>query len=604
MQRRKFFKTVSYGAAGALLLPQSGVQGAGSSAEQTVPLSPEREISVRVSGQVVRVETFTLSATIEKGVLTSLQSKLTGEQFIEKPDIRTFRALQLLYQNQEIIQVNEEKFGSVEAIQLSERHAEIRFHGWDGDGVIAISADPETGDLLVEPSAFSSRGGVLACRWLISGLKPSLELVAPIFQGVKLKLDDPLVKNSRWQWPYGWEAGLAILQSQDGGFWVHTRDTRYRFKALQTGIGSDPYALGFDSEAYGPVEQNLSAGGLCWRLNVYRGGWQVPAETYRKWYWQAYGLAAEEHKRQPWIFDLKLAVSWCPGRSEILDALAKRVSPHKVLLHFPNWRTDNYDENYPRYEASESGMAFISKCNQMGFHVAPHFNSIDMDPSHPVYSLVRDFEYRSVGSGQRQGWSWYNGSPIGVPESNGNLLHNRDKKVMVKIHPGLRLWRSILGENILQAAQACNLDTVFIDVTLCMWNLRNAIVESHSTTEGMDLLIKHVASLGKGLVVGGEGLNEITAQGQSFAQAHLFNSHHNSIAGLERAGNCNLNELLFGKLCRTIGYANLSGKDDNEALRMRIHAEHGAIPTLTIGSEQEILNPNPLVAKLLEVAAR
>lgn len=604
MQRRKFFKTVSYSAAGALLLPQSGVNSAEPRIEAGLPSMSEKEASVRVDGQKVFVETATLSASIEKGVLTSFKSKLTGEEFIEKPDTRLFRALQLLYVNQEIIQVNEEKFGSIEAIQLSDKHAEIRFHGWDGDGVLAISADSETGDLLVEPSAFSSRGGVLACRWLISGLKSSLELVVPLFQGVKLKLDDPLLRNSRWGWPYGWEAGLAILQSKEGGFWVHTRDTRYRFKALQTGIASDPYALGFDSEAYGPVEQNLSAGGICWRLNAYRGSWQEPAEAYRKWYWQAYGLAAEERKRQPWIYDLKLAVSWCPGRPEILDALAKRVSPKQVLLHFPNWRTDNYDENYPEYVASESGKSFIAKCKQMGFHVAPHFNSIDMDPSHPVYPLLRDFEYRSVGSGQRQGWSWYNSSPIGVPESNGNLLNNRDKKVMVKIHPGLRLWRSILGENILKAAQVSALDTVFIDVTLCMWNLRNAIVESYSTIEGMDLLIKHVASLGTGLVVGGEGLNEITAQSQSFAQAHLFNSHHNSISGLERTGNCNLNELLFGKLCRTIGYANLGGKDANEALRMRIHAEHGAIPTLTIGSEQEILSPNPVVAKLLEAASR
>jgi hypothetical protein len=279
------------------------------------------------------------------------------------------------------------------------------------------------------------------------------------------------------------------------------------------------------------------------------------------------------------------------------------VSPKKVLLHFSNWRIDGYDENYPTFIASESAKVFIKKCHQMGFKVMPHFNSIDMDPSHPAYTQIRDFAYRDVETKQLQGWSWYKSKGIGVPESNMNRLNNRDKKVMVKIHPGLSMWRSILGENILKAALDVSLESVFIDVTLCTWNIHNCIVESMSPTEGMNQLIRHVASLGNGLVVGGEGLNEITAQGLSFAQAHLFKSWQTSIEGLERAGGCNLNEFLFGKLCRTFGYSGLGGKNKNEELRMQIHMEHDAIPTITIRSENEIINPNPAVKRILDIAA-
>ena len=239
----------------------------------------------------------------------------------------------------------------------------------------------------------------------------------------------------------------------------------------------------------------------------------------------------------------------------------------------------------------------------MGFHVMPHFNSIDMDPSHPVYAQIRDFQYRDVETKQLQGWSWYKSRGIGVPESNLNRLNNRDKKVMVKIHPGLSMWRSVLGENILKAVRELSLDSVFIDVTLCIWNIHNCIVESMAPTEGMNRLIKHVAGLGDGLIVGGEGLNEITAQGQSFAQAHLFKSWQTSAEGLERAGGCNLNEFLFGKLCRTIGYSSLGGRNKDEELRMHIHLEHGAIPTITIRSAEEIINPNPAVKRILEIAA-
>lgn len=602
MRRRKFLKTAGYTALAACVPSQLDAKGVYLQASGLKAVS-DKPVQVSVKDNRVYVETQTLNAVIEKGILTSLKSNLTGEEFIDKPDITNYRALQLLYIRNETVEINEEKFGSIETHPISGQKAEIVFHGWDGDGVIFISADQETGDLLIEPSAYSSRPGVLACRWNITGLRPDLDLVAPFFQGVKLKLDDPLIKNNRWRWPFAWEAGLAIFQSQEGGFWIHTRDDKYRFKALQTGTISDPYSVGLDSEAYGPIDNNLGSGGICWRINTYRGDWHTPAEKYRQWYWKAYDLGQEERKRQPWIYDIKLAIAWCPGKTEILDALAKKVPPEKVLLHFPEWRTDGYDENYPDYVANDNAKVFIKKCRQMGYHVMPHFNSIDMDPSNPVYSRVRDFPYRDVETKQLQGWSWYKDRVIGVPESNMNRLNNRDKKVMVKIHPGLSMWRSVLGERILRNAQELPLDTIFIDVTLCMWNINNCIVESMAPTEGMNRLIRHVAGLGNGLVVGGEGLNEITAQGESFGQAHLFKSWQTSTEGLERAGGCDLNEFLFGKLCRTFGYSGLSGKNKDEELRMQIHLEHGAIPTITIDSEKEIINPNPAVKRMLDLAA-
>jgi len=145
-------------------------------------------------------------------------------------------------------------------------------------------------------------------------------------------------------------------------------------------------------------------------------------------------------------------------------------------------------------------------------------------------------------------------------------------------------------------------NTIFIDVTLVSHNLHNCFVEAMTPTEGMHKLIDHVASLGKGLVVGGEGLNEITMQGLSFAQAHLFKSWQTSIDGLERTGGCALNAFLFEGLCRTIGYSGLSGRDANQQLRMKMHIEHDAIPTVTIRSAKDILNPNAAVKDMLERA--
>jgi len=601
MHRRDFLKAA--GGMVALANVSSPNVSPSSAAAISLGVSGNKQTSMRVKGHKIIIQTRTQSAVIEKGFLTSLISKKTSEEFIKDVAVNKAAALQLIYRDDETISVDESKFGNIITRQISPLKAEVVFHSWDGDGIISVSVEPESGTILIEPSAYSSRPGVLACRWNMAGIRPDLQLVATFFQGIKLKLDDSLIANTHWGWPLYWEAGLAILQSNKGGLWVHTRDDRYRYKALKVGSRAQKNHLGFDTQAYGPIDNNLSAGGLIWRINVFEGDWKVPAELYRVWLWDAYNLQAEEQKRQAWIRDVKFAVSWCPGEGNILDAISKKVNPKHCLIHYPNWRTDPYDENYPTYIPSEQAKAFIKKGLSMGFRMMPHFNAVDMDPSHPSYAYLRDFQYRGIDGKELGGWSWYRGRGLGVPESNASRLNNRDKKVMVKVHPGLSMWRSILGNSILEAVRQLNLDTVFIDVTLVSYNLHNCFVEAMTPTEGMKKIISHVASLGEGLVVGGEGLNEITMQGLSFAQAHLFKSWHSSIEGLERTGGCKLNDFLFGKLCRTFGYANLFGRDEDQALRMKMHLEHGAIPTVTIRSAKEIESPNPSVKQMLDMAA-
>lgn len=595
LDRRSFLKVA--GVAG-VSLSHSPVAGQVAPVQAGAPGGAK----VHVAGDEVHVETATLTAVFRKGFLTSLKSRSSGTEHIEPFDLSSRAALELVYIQGDPVRIDESKFGKIVARQVSATRAEFILQSWDGDGVIAISANPASGDLLVEPSGYSSRPGVRASRWNLRGIAENLQLVAPFFQGVQLPLSDTLLRNSDWPWPSAWEAGFVILAGSTGGFWVRAEDTRYRYKALHIGSEQEHQSLGFDTEAYGPVDESLSAGGLTWRINCFTGDWKAPASAYRDWLWQAYRLSSRERERPPWMHDVALAVSWCPTQPDVLDALTGVLPPARVLLHLPNWRTDSYDENYPTYVASDAGRAFIEKAQKMGFRVMPHFNSIDMDPSHPAYQFVRDFQYRDLQSKRLLGWSWYQGRVIGVPESNSNRIGHRDKKVMVKIHPGLSMWRSILGENMLSAVRQLNLATVFIDVTLNTFNLHNSLVEGMTSTEGMHKLIDYIAGLGKGLVVAGEGLNESTMQGQSFAQAHLFRSWQTNTEGLERTGGCPLNEFLFGRLCRTFGYSGLSGKNEAEELRLRIHEEHQAIPTITIRSAAEILHPNRSIKRVFERA--
>ena len=476
---------------------------------------------VTAEGNLVRVETKTLKAVLDRGLLTSLVRKSDNVELV-KASADERQALQLVYTGGTTATLGYEIGDRVRSLQINDNLVHVRVESWYGDGVIAVSADTESGDLIIEPSAYASRPGLRACRWVLAGIQPGLELIAPFFQGVRLAFAEPLVKDSHWPWPHSWEAGLVILQGAKGGLWVHCRDSQYRYKSLKVGTPGDERSLGFDTDAYGPLDNSLGAGGLAWRINVYAGGWEEPAAVYREWLAKAYGM--ENRTRPQWVERVKLALSWVRSDPALLEALSAKVKPERILLHVSDWRSDGYDQNYPTYEPSRQGEQFIRKAIEMGFHAMPHFNSVDMDPTHPTYNYIRDFQYRDLETRRVQGWSWYQGSTKPVPESNAARMRHQSENTMVKVHPGLSMWRSILAENILPAARRLSLEVVFLDVTLCCWNIHNTLVENTTPAQGMKELEALIGSLGGGLVVGGEGRNEITMQDQQFSQVHLYQS--------------------------------------------------------------------------------
>jgi len=254
------------------------------------------------------------------------------------------------------------------------------------------------------------------------------------------------------------------------------------------------------------------------------------------------------------------------------------------------------------FEDEPVGKEFFRKAVAMGFHVLPHFPALDMDPTHPSYNSLRDFQYRELENHKIVGWTQRGEGP--VPESNQDRVRHQGFRVNMRMHPGLSMWRSLLAENIAKTLEVMPVDSVFLDVTMNIHNVSNGLVENSPPTLGMVLLMETIRSLGKGLTLTGEGRNEITMQRQVFGQVHLFKSWRENFPGLERLKPIHLGEFLFGPWCRSFGYARLSGQEAWEPMRMRLHVDMGAVPTITIRSAAEIDNPNPAVAEMLALAVK
>jgi hypothetical protein len=335
---------------------------------------------------------------------------------------------------------------------------------------------------------------------------------------------------------------------------------------------------------------------------VHDGGWEKAATVYRDWMRATHGYDRLRRLRPAWADEVRFTLQWCPCDAEILNAVARIMDPHRVLIHVPNWRTDPYDVNYPEYTPSDAGREFVAYALAQGFRVLPHFNYLAIDPNHPAFPPLLKFVMRAPGSERLMGWRWASGKGMPFPQGHTLLKALRDEKVMAYLHAGASAWRRLLVERIAGAASQLAVPGVFVDQTLCTWNLDNALVENLSSVEGMVALTRELCSLDGPPAVGGEGLNEMSMQYQTFAQAHLFKSHHTNCERFEELDPVPLGHLLYGDLCRTMGYAGLGGDTPESTLRLQVHEKLGALPSLTVRSAEQLAHPTPAVRQVLKRA--
>ena len=207
---------------------------------------------------------------------------------------------------------------------------------------------------------------------------------------------------------------------------------------------------------------------------------------------------------------------------------------------------------------------------------------------HPFFAQVRDWQIRSVGRNEPEGWYW----PADTHECTR----------MAYIHPGLSRWRRTLIDAVREACAGLKAPVAFLDQTLCTWNTDTGLVENLTTVEGLRQMQEEFAAIQPDLVLAGEGLNEISFQRQSFAQAHIHDGwgelkpHHIPAAHPVCA-------FLWQGHTRLVGYYHLGPKDKDAEIGIEVYRRMGAIPTLICNDPDLITPEQPVVKRLLELAA-
>ncbi|MYA72022.1 hypothetical protein F4Y19_18485, partial [Candidatus Poribacteria bacterium] len=468
-----------------------------------------RAAEIRVVDNSIFVKTDAYEVQFIDGVITQLSNKLTQEVYTlplgggNRPTGISGRS-GLLTKNGESFWTDRATVKKIK--KIAPLKAEIVCEHGQNEIRLFIAVDESTNDLLIEQEGTSDATGVYGIQWGCGNLNTkNLDLILPAQGGQVIDAASPTTSGS-FDYPEHWEAQLAIIQAERGGFYVRGTDETFQFKALHYEKDIESFALNFETQNQAPFNALTSAKSVTWRLNTYAGDWRVPARQYRDWMEQTFN-PRKLTEVPAWVSEIGLVVIYHGQEIALLEHLAAQIDPTRTLLYLTQWRKDDYDTNYPDYTASEGFGDFLDAARQHGFRVMLHTNFPGVAPYHPRYAQLQKYQFRDRWSGNPIGWFWDR-----IEEPGRHAF----------INPASSEFRKILVHQLTDVSQEYQVDAFHLDVSLIAKNDANGLIEGLNSAQGNVQLHTDLTEAMPQVVFGGEGLHEVTFCRESFAQRLIY----------------------------------------------------------------------------------
>jgi hypothetical protein len=453
------------------------------------------------AGSSLTVTTGNVVATFAGPDLIGLVNRVTGETYLNRP--------------------TSGELGSVNAINSG---GPLTWAGW------SLGTDPTTGqpaatlvgqragssmtlvvridgasqEMVVRLSASVSAAGLRDASWSLAGLDlTSGRLIVPGHSGMVFDHTHAGV-GTFLQYPNTWQAQMLAYEATAGSFVVYSTDSSYAFKQLRISTrGNASIDVAVVTEAGAPFPSASAVPTVEWRLKAFAGDWRVAAGAYRTWL-QANRPPLPDDA--PWVADIRAVVGIRVMDANLLAPLAARVAPQRTLLYVHDWRRDNYDVNYPDYTPRANAAAFMTQARALGFKVMLHVDLIGVSPPNADYASVQHVQTRTPESLERMGWKW----DLSVPYR------------FAFISPAASAFRSLFIERVRVAVNTLAPDALHLDISAPMYNDGNGLIEGLTYPQGSVRLHEDLRAAFPGMVLGGEGENDILYRYHAFAQAWYF----------------------------------------------------------------------------------
>ena len=554
---------------------------------------PTEPAELTILDNTVFVKTDAYEVQFENGVITLLYNKLTDETYtlplgVDYVPTGTGVGGRTGLLRQSSGHVLADQATLTQAKKVAPLKAELVFRQGQNEFRLFIGVDARSGDLLLEQEGTSDTAGVYGVQWGCGNLNVrNLDLILPADGGQIINAMSPFTSRS-FNYPFSWEVQLAILQGEQGGFFVRGADETFQFKVLHYEKYVDSFALGFETQNQAPFDALTSAKSVVWRLNTYSGDWRRPARQYRDWMEQTFKPWRLD-EMPAWVGEIGLVVTYIDSGLDvsILDKLADQIDPTKTLLYVTQWRRDDFDVNYPDYTAKSEFGSFVEAARQHGFRVMAHVNLLGVAPYHPVYAEFQKFQYRNLWSGNPMGWFW---DRTDTPNRHAfmNLASAEFRKYFV--------------QQLKEVWQKYGVDAFFLDVSSLVVNDANGLIDGLNAGQGNVLMHKELAKAMPGVVFGGESLHEVTFFRESFAQRW---KNPPQWAPTRRSTPHPISAFLFSPYTSPYGYLGLPNPDRGPQLYqeyLEAYENWGVLPTLRLWSMEDLGPERVETQKLLSIA--
>jgi hypothetical protein len=370
---------------------------------------------LQVDGDRLKVATSNIRLVFQGGEIAEITNRLTGE--------RVSYGLQ-------------RKDPLTAMLQADGRPAPLRSDGWrrghdNAEGREAaqtvlrdmthtvwlnVVLDKENDDVVVAAWGESSRPGVSGYRLAVRSLDLSAgSLIVPTCTGLDYRRTDART-SLRLEYPSRWLAQMLVWQCAEGGVVFYSRDREAAFKAVTLMRRGDYADVGLETRANGPWVKQTSAPHAEWRINAYKGSWQVPAAGYRALMgFLSPRPAVPESRLWPSQITAVEPVPEAADGKWLADVAARRP-PARTLLLMEKWA----EGGPPDYRMSDEASSFLARAHERGFYVMVSVRCDRARRDWPGLSALRGAEMRPSGTGGAS--------------DNGTVL----------MHPGSTAWRRAL----------------------------------------------------------------------------------------------------------------------------------------------------------------
>ncbi len=362
--------------------------------------------------------------------------------------------------------------------------------------------------ITVSQKAQVSGGGIAGTTFTLR-MDDEYNVIVPYQNGVRLSKEHPTANGTRYEYEYGLQMQMIILEGKKGGVLIYADDAFTQYKAIDVRYGTGSCAVTVESIPQAPFRDYREYETIDWRIIPYEGDWASASAIYRDFAREKLGLTEADAKRPDWVRDIALFVATDMHNREELIALAGKVDPKTVLLHVPDWRKYDYDVNWPDYTPRDDMKEMIDFAHSLGFRVQLHCNMNGCQTELPIYSKMKQYHMKDAFSG--------NVISENFTDPNGNTFR------FAQINPASKEWRAHVIDAIVKAVEETGADSVHLDQSLLSYNDGNGLIDGLTSLQGNVAYQKELAeALPDDVAIGGEGITEFNSVCSTFLQSHVY----------------------------------------------------------------------------------